>query len=297
MPPNFGLGMVLQGQDARHLGLRQDRPARRRLRQGLRHARAGLGQRGVARRAPSPTASARADSCEELLRGLRRAVAAPAAERRDARHRQARSARAHEADRAARQHLARRADRGRRAGRRRSTAAGPAWPRSTCSRASRSCRAIRCCASRTRSARRTSATSSRTATSCTSAPPSRTSSTSSTAPDQHRQSRRAARPPMKRRCRDGRDAPIALARRSRWALLFGNFVIGCGVMVVVGMLNDMTRVAARVGRARRPADRDRGGGDVLRRAAARRLGRRLRPAPPARRARCSGTRPATRCAR
>jgi len=26
----------------------------------------------------------------------------------------------------------------------------------------------------------------------------------------------------------------------RWALLFGNFVIGCGVMVVVGVLNDMT---------------------------------------------------------
>ena len=39
MPPNFGLGMVLQGQDARHLGLRQDRPDGRRLRQGLRHER------------------------------------------------------------------------------------------------------------------------------------------------------------------------------------------------------------------------------------------------------------------
>ena len=38
MPPNFGLGMVLQGQDARHLGLRPHRPAGRRLRQGLRHA-------------------------------------------------------------------------------------------------------------------------------------------------------------------------------------------------------------------------------------------------------------------
>ena len=33
MPPNFGLGMVLQGADARHLGLRPDRPDRRRLRQ------------------------------------------------------------------------------------------------------------------------------------------------------------------------------------------------------------------------------------------------------------------------
>ncbi|MEP7058776.1 MAG: MFS transporter [Caldimonas sp.] len=27
----------------------------------------------------------------------------------------------------------------------------------------------------------------------------------------------------------------------RWALLFGNFVIGCGVMAVVGVLNDLTR--------------------------------------------------------
>ena len=44
-------------QDARHLGLRQDRPARRRLRQGLRHARHGLGQRGGRASAPSPTAT------------------------------------------------------------------------------------------------------------------------------------------------------------------------------------------------------------------------------------------------
>lgn len=29
--------------------------------------------------------------------------------------------------------------------------------------------------------------------------------------------------------------------RARWALLFGNFVIGCGVMVVAGSLNDLTR--------------------------------------------------------
>ena len=43
MPPNFGLGMVLRGQDAGHLGLRQDRPAGGRLRQGLRHARAWSG--------------------------------------------------------------------------------------------------------------------------------------------------------------------------------------------------------------------------------------------------------------
>lgn len=27
----------------------------------------------------------------------------------------------------------------------------------------------------------------------------------------------------------------------RWALLFGNFAIGCGVMVVAGSLNDLTR--------------------------------------------------------
>ena len=31
----------------------------------------------------------------------------------------------------------------------------------------------------------------------------------------------------------------------RWALLFGNFVIGCGVMVVPGTLNDLAHVAAR----------------------------------------------------
>lgn len=30
-------------------------------------------------------------------------------------------------------------------------------------------------------------------------------------------------------------------RGARWALLFGNFVIGCGVMVVAGSLNDLTR--------------------------------------------------------
>lgn len=30
-------------------------------------------------------------------------------------------------------------------------------------------------------------------------------------------------------------------RRARWALMFGNFAIGCGVMVVAGSLNDMVR--------------------------------------------------------
>ena len=33
----------------------------------------------------------------------------------------------------------------------------------------------------------------------------------------------------------------ATIARSRWALLYGNFVIGCGVMVVAGSLNDLTR--------------------------------------------------------
>jgi predicted MFS family arabinose efflux permease len=33
----------------------------------------------------------------------------------------------------------------------------------------------------------------------------------------------------------------AVIARSRWALLFGNFVIGCGLMVVAGSLNDLTR--------------------------------------------------------
>lgn len=41
-------------------------------------------------------------------------------------------------------------------------------------------------------------------------------------------------------------ASVALAHaarlpRARWALLFGNFAIGCGVMVVAGSLNDLTR--------------------------------------------------------
>ncbi|MBP6901098.1 MAG: MFS transporter [Burkholderiaceae bacterium] len=36
------------------------------------------------------------------------------------------------------------------------------------------------------------------------------------------------------------DAAAALAR-ARWALLFGNFAIGCGVMVTAGTLNDLAR--------------------------------------------------------
>ncbi len=41
----------------------------------------------------------------------------------------------------------------------------------------------------------------------------------------------------------GEPAPPALPtlRGARWALMFGNFVIGCGVMVVAGSLNDLTR--------------------------------------------------------
>jgi predicted MFS family arabinose efflux permease len=36
-------------------------------------------------------------------------------------------------------------------------------------------------------------------------------------------------------------APRPLGASARWALMFGNFVIGCGVMSVAGTLNDMTR--------------------------------------------------------
>ena len=36
-------------------------------------------------------------------------------------------------------------------------------------------------------------------------------------------------------------AQTALPARIRWALMFGNFVIGCGVMSVAGTLNDMAR--------------------------------------------------------
>ena len=53
---------------------------------------------------------------------------------------------------------------------------------------------------------------------------------------------------------------------TRWALLFGNFAIGCGVMVVAGSLNDLTRslqvsvalggqLMASIGRHRPPARR------------------------------------------
>jgi predicted MFS family arabinose efflux permease len=39
----------------------------------------------------------------------------------------------------------------------------------------------------------------------------------------------------------GGDAPAARLGAIRWSLLFGNFAIGCGVMVVPGSLNDLTR--------------------------------------------------------
>lgn len=41
----------------------------------------------------------------------------------------------------------------------------------------------------------------------------------------------------------GPATPVSAARRAqvRWSLLFGNFVIGCGVMVVVGTLSDIAR--------------------------------------------------------
>jgi hypothetical protein len=72
MPPNFGHRPGAARQDAGHLGLRQDRPAGGRLRPRLRHAGAGVGQRGLARtrRGRRPPA---ADSLRGLLRKQRRA--------------------------------------------------------------------------------------------------------------------------------------------------------------------------------------------------------------------------------
>ncbi len=37
-----------------------------------------------------------------------------------------------------------------------------------------------------------------------------------------------------------RTLPASAMRAARWSLLGGNFVIGCGVMVVGGTLNDLT---------------------------------------------------------
>ena len=40
------------------------------------------------------------------------------------------------------------------------------------------------------------------------------------------------------------DSPGAPRAGARWSLLFGNFVIGCGVMAVQGTLNDIARSLA-----------------------------------------------------
>ena len=89
-------GPHAEGTHAGDLGLRQDRPHGGRLRQGLRHAGAGLGQRGQpgggGGRRLSGGALARG-----LLRAGRRAEPAPAPERRHARHRHGGRPGAHEA--------------------------------------------------------------------------------------------------------------------------------------------------------------------------------------------------------
>ena len=38
-----------------------------------------------------------------------------------------------------------------------------------------------------------------------------------------------------------RALPRKAMSRALWALLFGNFIIGCGVMAIGGVLNDLTR--------------------------------------------------------
>ena len=70
-----------EGQDARHLGLRQDRPARRRLRQGVRHAGHRLGQRSEPRPRRCRGLRRRREP-RRAVRGRRRALAAPAPGRR-----------------------------------------------------------------------------------------------------------------------------------------------------------------------------------------------------------------------
>ena len=53
----IGVGTHAARQDARHLRLRPDRQRGRRLRQGVRHERAGLGARGIAAQRAAPTAT------------------------------------------------------------------------------------------------------------------------------------------------------------------------------------------------------------------------------------------------
>ena len=94
----IGVGHTLARQDARHLWLWPDRRRRRRLRQGVRHERAGVGARagdgkGARRRLRDRRQQGR------VLRAMRRAFAAHAPGRCHARHRQGGRSRAHEAAR------------------------------------------------------------------------------------------------------------------------------------------------------------------------------------------------------
>src|SRR5205814_5470423 len=155
---------------------------------------------------------------------------APAAGRRDARHRQARSAGTDEAHGAARQHLARRADRRRRAGvgaeprparhgrgRRVRERAHPARPPVAAPRE----RGVHA-AHRLRGAGQLRDVLQR-------------------GLRQRRQLRqRPADEHHQPRCAEGASLKDSLAG-ARWSLLFGNFAIGCGVMVVPGTLNDISR--------------------------------------------------------
>ncbi len=71
--------------------------------------------------------------------------------------------------------------------------------------------------------------------------------------------------------------PVVPHAQLRWALLFGNFVTGCGIMVGARHAQRPGAVAADLDRPGRTAVRHRRGGGVLRRATARRLGLGLRP--------------------
>ncbi len=95
----------------------------------------------------------------------------------------------------------------------------------------------------------------------------------------------------------GRTGAARRLGSARWALMFGNFVIGSGLMAAPGALNDIARSLQVSVPVAGPADQRRRGDGVLRRTVARRLGRRLRPAPPARAGPALVRRSATRCAR
>ena len=131
-------------QDARHLRLRQDRRGRGRLRQGVRHERAGVGARELDRPGADGRRRRRGEQ-GRAVRGVGRGVAAPATDRRDPRHRHRRRPGAHEADGAARQHEPGRADRaGRARGRAARRAAGHGGGRRLRGGAAAGRRAIRC---------------------------------------------------------------------------------------------------------------------------------------------------------